>query len=549
MVLCDERSVGLISFPREDVIIGLSPVEKRRRAIGVAVVAALLLPAAYMAWREREMAHFGFPHDDGIYYVTAKSLAQGSGYRILSLPGAPLQTKYPPLLPLGLSLVWRSAPEFPANLRWATLFAWVWLPIWLALAFRLLRNLGLGWGAAVGLCGAITLNHHVAHFAMRTQPELMFAALWTASAALVTARPKSVGLAIVAGALAAAAYLTKTAALPILAAAPLYYALRRQQRNAVAFALAMLPWIAIWNVWTHAHLARSTDWLRMYYTDYLGYHLFTVTLETYPRIVLTNLDALLSSLGALLLGWASEPGILERAAGALVLMGTIRHWRRGGTTLYHLFAFGYIALLVVWHYPPDARFLLPVFPVLLAGLWTEMRELYSTFRRHSRAASAIFAAACVLFLLYWCVAGWARFSAYFEDFRAMRARCYGPAYQWIARDTPLDSAFLASEDALLYLYTGRQAVTPIVPMRYFYQRDGEGVVQLVKSRPAIARDHGLGYILDAPRDWWRELLPNPRAVSREASRLLARSPEAERVYGAGGCSVYAVKTPGFRPPG
>ena len=45
----------------------------------------------------------GMFHDDGVYLVTAKSLAEGRGYRLLSMPGEPPQTKYPVLFPFSLS--------------------------------------------------------------------------------------------------------------------------------------------------------------------------------------------------------------------------------------------------------------------------------------------------------------------------------------------------------------------------------------------------------------------------------------------------------------
>ena len=44
--------------------------------------------------------------DDGIYVVTAKSLAEGRGYRLIHLPGEPAQTKYPILYPAMLAAVW-----------------------------------------------------------------------------------------------------------------------------------------------------------------------------------------------------------------------------------------------------------------------------------------------------------------------------------------------------------------------------------------------------------------------------------------------------------
>ncbi len=39
----------------------------------------------------------GIFHDDGIYTVLAKSLADGAGYRLVSLPSSPVQLKYPVL--------------------------------------------------------------------------------------------------------------------------------------------------------------------------------------------------------------------------------------------------------------------------------------------------------------------------------------------------------------------------------------------------------------------------------------------------------------------
>src|SRR5262245_12078008 len=59
----------------------------------------------------------GAYHDDGVYVITAKSLAEGHGYRLLHLPGQPRQTKYPPLFPAVLALFWRLYPDYPANLR------------------------------------------------------------------------------------------------------------------------------------------------------------------------------------------------------------------------------------------------------------------------------------------------------------------------------------------------------------------------------------------------------------------------------------------------
>ena len=80
------------------------------------------------------MPQFGETHDDSLYYVAAKGLASGAGYRILNLPTEPFQTKYPPGYPFFLSLAWRLQPAFPANLKLAMLLNWLVFPAFFALS-------------------------------------------------------------------------------------------------------------------------------------------------------------------------------------------------------------------------------------------------------------------------------------------------------------------------------------------------------------------------------------------------------------------------------
>ena len=94
------------------------------RYLLTAVLALLaLFPSGYLALRFSDMPQLGIRHDDGIYWVCARSLALDQGYRIASLPAQPNQTKYPPLYAWLLSWIWRARPSFPANLPWATLLA------------------------------------------------------------------------------------------------------------------------------------------------------------------------------------------------------------------------------------------------------------------------------------------------------------------------------------------------------------------------------------------------------------------------------------------
>ena len=81
-----------------------------RRVLVPLLVGLVLVPSAWLAWHSRDAPHLGLFHDDSLFWVTARSLAGGGGYRIQSLPGEPYQTKYPPLYPLLLAAVWKLNP-------------------------------------------------------------------------------------------------------------------------------------------------------------------------------------------------------------------------------------------------------------------------------------------------------------------------------------------------------------------------------------------------------------------------------------------------------
>src|SRR5918996_2655375 len=85
------------------------------RPFAIAVVAIALLLSGVARWGVNEEV-LGLFHDDGIYTVVAKSLYQGDGYRIISVPSVPPQTKYPFLYSYLLSWIWAIAPSFPQNI-------------------------------------------------------------------------------------------------------------------------------------------------------------------------------------------------------------------------------------------------------------------------------------------------------------------------------------------------------------------------------------------------------------------------------------------------
>src|SRR5436305_5405596 len=108
-------------------------MSQRTRSLLIFIL--LLVPSLTFLWRNLDMPEFGYLHDDGLQYLSAQSIAQGNGYRISSLPENPAETKFPPLYPLYLSMVWKVNPSFPSNLRDASVLCWATFVLVLALSW------------------------------------------------------------------------------------------------------------------------------------------------------------------------------------------------------------------------------------------------------------------------------------------------------------------------------------------------------------------------------------------------------------------------------
>ncbi|HLK19664.1 MAG TPA: hypothetical protein VKT81_11935 [Bryobacteraceae bacterium] len=490
---------------------------RKLTALGVFILA--LAPSAYLAWSLRAMPHLGFYHDDSIYWVSAKSLAEGHEYRIASLPGQPYQTKYPPLYPALLAAIWKIAPDFPSNLPLATLFAWLLLPIYLAMVWLFLREYGFRWREQCVLVMIAGLSPVAATFSFSLMPELLFTALLVASV-LLAERSLSDNAAwwlpLIAGTCGALAYLTKSAAGPLLFTAPFYFLWRRQFAKAALFFAAMFPAMAGWQWWAARHVSHSWDLVTLYYTNYLGFQLYNVSLRDLPLVFWHNLDGFLLGIGKLLtfdIPWSAKP--LERVVAVAAIAGIVRLARRTQKLQYPLAAAGISALLLVWHYVPDQRFVFPLYPLLLAGLWTELSNVWQALRvalkkpaageRVVAFAGAGALAALALFVAFTTCFGLFNFlpdllGSYRDAFESRR-----PAYEWLAKNSAPDANVFAYDDPLLYLYSGRKSCNLPIPPKFFYHNDDAGIDKLLHSIPDFARQYRISYVLLTPNDFYRDL--------------------------------------------
>src|SRR5579871_3403565 len=361
----------------------------------------LLVPSAQFVWRNLDMPEFGSLHDDGVLFVTAKSIASGN-FRIESLPEQPYASKAPPLYPLYLSVIWRSNPDFPDNLRTASVMSWLVLFVLLGLVWIYFRAGDLRESRIWLLMGLVALNPYLVLFGSTMFSEVFFTCFVLATFLVI--RREGIAWMLAAGLLAGCAYLGRTVGAALLISVPLAMLPRRDWKRIGAFAAAMLPAVIGWAIWTGAHRIRSAgqthpvDQTLMYYTDYLGYEFLNVDLHNIGVVVWKNLDGLLYGMGSLVLPKIIDNlpvKILTQVIAIAMISGIVRLYRRGIAREYAWFALISSAILLVWQFPPNERFVLPMLPLLVMGLVEELEHLASMLRagfRHKDASQRVAAA-------------------------------------------------------------------------------------------------------------------------------------------------------------
>lgn len=379
-------------------------------------VALLILGAAATLTGGMMLSHValtGVWEDDGIYLVTAKSLAEGTGYRRIDLPGQPYQTKYPPLYPLLLSCIWRMAPGFPSNISamqafnaacaagaailgcWTLRRAWR-IPAWLAAI-----------GAASALCAPFCVE--LTRYTMSEHFYVLLAMGALACLFLPSARASkkcsSLGvLGLLSGLFAAGALLCRSIGVTVAFAVVATWLLRRRWR--ASFWAALVPSVAwgSWSVWrSHAIAANAV----LPQSAALSYDLLAYSTwlphdaATTARVAWLNSAALAwSLLESTILPpreWLDRatradplqgdmPFVVISAIGIigvvlLVAVGFAVTLRRGGWPV-HLYLGLYAASVLVWPFQPD-RLAVPlaVFlqTLLLVGVWKVSRFLVRFF--------------------------------------------------------------------------------------------------------------------------------------------------------------------------
>ncbi len=463
-----------------------------------ALTLAVLLPSTVLFWQARDAPHLGYFQDDSLYVATAKSLAEGHGYRIPSLPGQPYQTKYPPLFPALLALIWKLDSSFPANLFWVMLLQWLlWLFYLAAVALVVWAMPALQRQTKMAVMIFVAMAPAFVFLSLSIMSETLFAAFVSLTIWLVgmDCRPTP-RIAFLAGLCGSAAYLGKTAALPLLVAVPLGLIWRRRYKAATLFALPPFATVIVWTSWVAAHSSRSADLNLLYYTDYIGFYMKTVSIADLPLIFSTNLSTLVENIGRLIL--FSPPAgtlikIIHIVVGVLVLLSTGSLLRQLRAPALALFAVLYAAECLLWNYPPNERFLFPVLFLLVASFVHGVRKLLGRVTP-ARLAMGLWTGGAVLLVGWSLSQTWSHVSNLLPGLRRGQDRL-ACVSRWVDTNIPPDRQFLTYRDADLFLYSGRRGIR-IVPLPApYFRSDRAEAEKVVWNMPAYANHAGIDYLL------------------------------------------------------
>jgi hypothetical protein len=223
----------------------------------------LLLAAVAVHWLPRVSGPIDLHYDGATYYVLAESLAAGQGYRLLNEPGEIEALQYPPLFPLWIAAhMGLAGSADPARVAPLLRLSQALLSLALAGAlFALARRFLPLWSALFAALLA-TLSFRTVYLSDLLFPELLFTLLSVLF--FLASGARRTGWRWVAGPLGAAAFLTRTIGVTLLAVWVAEALFARRWRAALVRGLLALAPVAAWQGFG-ARVESSADYQRPAY--------------------------------------------------------------------------------------------------------------------------------------------------------------------------------------------------------------------------------------------------------------------------------------------
>lgn len=462
----------------------------------------------------------GVFHDDAMYVILARSIATGQGYRYLNLPGTPVASHFPPGYPLLLALLWRIGPEFPQNVVLFKAVNALFLGASAVLVAQLARERldSRAWGLSLGIATAVSVPMLILAAMVLSEPFfLTLALLALLLGERLVAEAPSPRRALLIGLLIGAATLVRAHGV-VLAVALVVALVRRDRRREATFAAAgalalLVPWqlfLAFSDTAVAAPLAGN-------YGSYVGWWVRGLGAMG-PRMIPLTLAHTIPETTAILVTLLSP---FRSAAGRLlVVLALCVLLAAGGVTLARrapltaLFLAGYIALVILWPFPP-ARFIWGVWPVVLfllaAGGWSATQQgVWPTPFRAAIATSFVLLATG--HVTYEARAATGRWWSSIPREQSLRIET---VVEWTRRNTAPGDLVAADDEGAIFLYTGRKSVPVMSFTTAHYLEPRSAATEANEGlAPLIAR-YPIGVVLVNGRrtlDAARYLVSKPQPV-------------------------------------
>lgn len=444
--------------------------------------------------------------DDGWYVLLAKALAEGHGYTLINSPSPGILPLYPPGFPWLLSLVVQLSPQFPQNL-WLLKSVSVAAMLGVGLGSFLLARRAVPTALAMGVgVAVVTMPGAVFLATSAVMSDPVFACVQLCAVLLIERAARSRGRrgelwwSLGGAACASFAFLTRSFAVALLAAAVLYLLKERRWRAALVFVGVVALCVGPWTIYARRHAPTPAERAEQnsYIVESYGEQFWSkragvsttgrITVRDLPDRVWRNVvDIFGRDLGGLLLpslyrptsesgqemlllgGTIGQPMVTMGAtAGTIIfslivsLLASIGFAERGRaritlSELVVVFSLGTVILWLGW-----LRFLLPLAPFLLIYILLGLKRVQQWGLRFLPRMDA-WTAARVLLL---CVVA---FNAYDHIGYWLGERAARPGWlaeydeqraliKWAGKELPPDAVIATSNPPLVHLLTGRATV-------------------------------------------------------------------------------------------
>jgi 4-amino-4-deoxy-L-arabinose transferase-like glycosyltransferase len=493
-----------------------------------------------VGWLSLSTANFGENHDDGIYAVTGRSLAETGEFRLISLPGEPFERKYPVVFPAMLAVVWGIAGDFPANIVWLEGVSLLAGAVFLCLTYGFLRTVGAGDCTAAVIPGICAVLPATGALANSTMSELAYGAISMGALWLLERAARehpSPWLGLAAGGVAGLAFQTRTVGLTLLLAIIIVLSWRRRWRALAGGIVGAGVAVGFCGLWQGP--ASEVPPAYDYYVNYGGWFLHIANDLGWRFVAIVPLKNLMVGVIAVVRTALPEMFDLSRSAprqfavvvaGLLLLSTLIPGLIRRRHEAWAIYLLLYIAIYLVWSYPPVPRFFVPVLPLILLAMW----EGFQSVRPSARMVRVTATIAGLIVVVSAVTGGYARLTNAHVKPSLHR-------YEWIRSNTMPGDVIACVLDANCYLYTGRKGVSiAIADVAPFYGPEGKFRIQLERLAEMV-RTSNAAYVMLEPVSR-NEILAD---LSREAVRKLQQeSPgQLEEVWhdDSEGATIYRVK--------